>query len=201
MSTPPATPAPTSTPPRFPSKDEYARKFFVEARRHLEDARILHQAARYPAAITSSMKAAEIAIKAVLILEGSLGWWEKLQQTHEPFNEIRQHALLKYHSRALEQHSPTLIAGLTALEKLAPSRPDKGPLTFETQANTEYPFFYLQPPAASGAEDTGHRVGPAEYFTEAESLKHYRTAHELMAVYQMLHAEVAAWGVGLPAAL
>lgn len=34
------------------------------------------------------MKAAELGVKSALIVDGSLGWWDKLQQTHKPLVEI-----------------------------------------------------------------------------------------------------------------
>jgi AbiV len=187
-------------PPAFPPAGEYARKFFGEAVRHLEDASILHSARRYPAAISCSMKAVELAIKAVLILEGSLGWWEKLQQTHQPLTDIEKHPVHKYHFEGLQRHSPSLVADVKAIEKLAPARPGAGPLTLETQANTEYPFFYVAPTSAGGP-DSAHLVGPSEYFTETESESHYRTAHELLTAYRGLYAAVTAWGFALPGPL
>ena len=183
----------------FPHADEFARKFFVEAVRHLGDARVLHKARRYPGAITSSQKAAELAIKAVLVLEGALGWWDKLQQTHRPLEEIQNHAVLTHHFQQLQNHGPTLIAGVTALERLAPARPEKKEFRFETEVNTEYPFFYLRRPAAgTTGPTTSHFQGPSEYFTEAESLEHYRTAHELLKVYQGLYLQVRRWKPRLP---
>ena len=193
-----STPAPTPPPrPAFPSQDIYARKFFVEAVRHLEDARILHAAGRYPAAITSSMKAAELGLKGVLILEGSMGWWDQLQRTHKPLDEIRQHSVLKHVLQDLELHDAALITGVTAMEKLAPARPDAKSFTLETQANTEYPFFYLQP-APAGGPDTAHLAGPSEYFTEPESLTHYRTGHALLTACEALYTPVAHWSLSLP---
>lgn len=50
-------PAPGSPSVSFPHQDEFARKFFAEAVRHLDDARVLHRARRYPGSITSSQKA------------------------------------------------------------------------------------------------------------------------------------------------
>ena len=192
--------APAGTPGvTFPHQDEFARKFFGEAARHLGDARILHQSARYPGAITSSQKAAELAIKAVLVLEGALGWWDRLQQTHRPLEEIQNHAVLTHHFQALHNHSPTLIAGVNALERLASSRPDVKKFEFETQVNTEYPFFYLLKPAAGATgPTTSHFEGPSDYFTGAESLDHYSTAHELLTAYQALYPKVRAWRHRLP---
>src|SRR5690242_16661223 len=106
MSSPVPPPPPR---PAFPNQDAYARKFFGEAARHLGDAWILHREGRYPAAITSSMKAAELGLKAVLIVEGSMGWWDQLQRTHKPLDEIRQHPVLKHVYQELEQHDPALI--------------------------------------------------------------------------------------------
>jgi hypothetical protein len=120
----------------FPHQDELARKFFAEALRHLGDARILHRERRYPGAVTCSMKAAELAIKAVLIVDGSLGWWDKIQQTHKPLEEIKNHPVLTHHYQRLRSHNPALIVGVTALEQLAPSRPETKGYKFETQANT-----------------------------------------------------------------
>jgi hypothetical protein len=180
----------------FPHQDEFARKFFLEVVRHLGDARVLHRAGRYPGSITSSQKAAELAIKAVLMLEGTLGWWDRLQQTHRPLEEAQHHPVLTHHVQELRNHSSTLIAGITALEKLAPSKPDVREFRVETQANTEYPFFYLLKPG--GGPVTSHLDGPSEYFTDTESLEHYRTAHELLTAYQSLHAQVRMWKHRLP---
>jgi len=181
---------------RFPHQYEFARKFFGEAVRHLGDARVLHQAGRYPGAITSSQKAAELAIKAVLMLEGSLGWWERLQQTHRPLEEIQSHPVLTHHVQGLRNHSATLVTGITALERLAPSKPDVKEFKVETQANTEYPFFYLL--RAAGSPVTSHLDGPSDYFTEFESQDHFRTAHELLSAYKALYVQVRSWKHRLP---
>lgn len=183
----------------FPHQDQFARKFFTEAVRHLGDARLLHRAGRYPGAITSSQKAAELAVKAVLVLDGSQGWWDRLQQTHRPLEEIQTHPVLTHHFLALQSHSPTVIAGVSALERLAPSRPDVKEFKFETQVNTEYPFFYLLKPAAgTTGPTTSHFQCPSEYFTDTESLEHYRTAHELLTAYRVLYPRVRSWKLRLP---
>jgi hypothetical protein len=194
----PASPAVLLPPPvAFPRPDELARKFFEEAVRHLGDARVLHRAKRYPGAITSTMKAAELGIKAALILDGSLGWWDKLQQTHKPLEDIRNHGVLKFHYQALLQHDPTLITNVAALEKLVPTRPDVQKFSAETEANTEYPFFYLEQSTA-GAPTVSHLVGPSEYFTETDSKDYYRAARELLMAYRTLYSQIAAWGIRLP---
>jgi hypothetical protein len=71
----------TSPYPRFPDGDTLALAFFEEGIRHLEDARILHEGACYPAAISSAMKAAEFGVKSVIILGGAMGWWDKVFTT------------------------------------------------------------------------------------------------------------------------
>jgi hypothetical protein len=188
---------PPASPVAFPQHQDLARKFFGEAVRHLGDARVLHRAKRYPGSIASSMKAAELGLKSVLIVDGSLGWWDRLQQTHKPLDEIRTHDVLKYHYQTLEQHNPALITAVAALEKLAPSRPDAKSFSLETQANAEYPFFYLQP-SAVGGPPTAHLVGPGEFFTDLDSLDHYRTAYELLTTYRALYSQIAAWKHHLP---
>lgn len=193
-------PPPSPQRPQFPSPDEYAREFFKEAVRHLEDAYLLHEAKRYPAAITSSLKAAELSIKAALILEGSLGWRGDLQQTHQPLMKIENHPVLKYHAEWLDQQRPGLKAGITTIEKLAPGKPGAGQLTREDQANTEYPFFYLQP-SSPGDSVAAHLVGPSEHFTEPASLDHYRRAHELLTLYMDHHSKIKAWSLTLPSPL
>jgi hypothetical protein len=194
----PASPVVLSPPTvAFPQPGELARKFFWEAIRHLGDARVLHQGKRYPGAITSSMKAAELGIKAALIVDGCLGWWEKLQQTHKPLDEIRSHGVLKFHYQALHQHDPLLITAVAALEKLVPSRPDIQKFSAETEANTEYPFFYLEQ-STPGAPTISHLVGPSEYFTATASRDSYRTAHELLTAYQALYPQIKAWKHRLP---
>jgi hypothetical protein len=152
---------------------------------------------RYPGAITSSMKAAELGIKAALIVDGSLGWWDRLQQTHKPLEDIRSHGVLQCHYQALHQHAPALITGVAALEKLVPSRPDIQKFSEETEANAEYPFFYLEPSTA-GAPATSHLVGPSEYFTESHSRDHYRAAHDLLTAYRTLYIQIRSWNHRLP---
>jgi hypothetical protein len=182
---------------QFPHQDALAEKWFAEAVRFLHDAYVLHQAARYAASVASSQKAAELAVKAVLILDGSLGWWDRLQQTHRPLEEIERHPILGHHRRALTQHSPQLVADVLALERLAPARSEKKDLTADDQANTEYPFFFLETDPNSG--DTSVRLlGPSDYFQETQSLAHYRTARSLLTAYQAIDRTVRQWGHGLP---
>jgi len=183
--------------PAFPDRDVYAHAFFSEAIRHLEDASVLHHAGRYAGAITSALKGAELGIKAALILEGAMGWWDRLQQTHKPLEEIRGHPVLKHHFDMLEQQQPLLTVKVVAMEKLAPARPDAKSFSFETQANTEYPFFYLQAEPATRV-DTAHLARPSEYFSQSDSLSYLRAVHELLTAYQTLIPAIAAWGCSVP---
>jgi hypothetical protein len=204
MSAPAGSAGPLPAPVAFPRPEELARAFFGEAVRHLGDARVLHQAARYPGAITSAMKAAELGTKAVLIVDGSLGWWKELLQTHKPLNEIETHDVLKHQYASLERYSkqydPGLIGDVKALEKLAPARLNQKSFSFETQANTEYPFFYLSPGPAGGPT-TGNLRGPSQHFTDSHSREHYLTARRLLTAYRALYAPVRAWNHRLPRTL
>ena len=85
----------------FPDDTVLARALFEEGIRHLEDARVLHSAGRYPAANASSMKAAEIGFKASLILGGAFGWWENVVTSHSPVTDANGHPVLKYLSALL----------------------------------------------------------------------------------------------------
>ena len=64
----------TARTPSFPDTEAFARAFYVEAARHLEDARILHEADRSASSITSTMKASEFGVKSVLILDNAPGY-------------------------------------------------------------------------------------------------------------------------------
>ena len=124
----------------FPEKEAFYHAFFAEAARHLEDARILHEAGRYPASITSSMKATELGMKCVFILDGALGWWDKLFTSHKPFEEAKTHVILKHHVEALFKANAALEAGTQRLERLVPNQPGKQNFEIEKEANSEYPF-------------------------------------------------------------
>ena len=122
---------------QFPDGNALGRVFFEEGIRHLEDAGILHEAARYPAAIASAMKAAELTIKSVVILGGALGWWDKIFSTHSPLSAIsdsRTFPYFQHHIVALGQKDKTLVAEIKKMEKLAPLSPS-GPYSFDDQMN------------------------------------------------------------------
>src|SRR5207244_342536 len=112
--------------PFFPSTDDWARALFREAARHLDDARTLHLAARHAAAIASTLKAAELGLKSVLVLDGALGWWDRLHTTHTPLGDISGHQILRRHADRLQAHQTTLPARIRDLEALAPGRSGAG---------------------------------------------------------------------------
>ncbi len=58
----------------FPREGQMAEAFYREAARHLQDARVLHRSQRHPGSITSAMKAVELGLKSVLIIDGATGW-------------------------------------------------------------------------------------------------------------------------------
>jgi len=185
---------------QFPEREEFAKAFFREGLRHLEDARILLLANRIPASIASSAKAAEIVFKSVLILDGAMGWWGGLLTTHKPVTEVKSHLLLMRHSEELEKHRPLLISDVIGLEGLAPSRATaKGAeKDFNQQeVNPEYPFLLydaISLPALQLRE-------PANHFHEDDGIKFYVIARELASAILARYSDVAAWEFVLPAAL
>ena len=182
--------------PEFPDSQAFAQLFFQESTRHLEDARVLHAARRYAASITSSMKAGELGIKSVLVLDGAMGWWENLLKTHNPLTEIQNHLILKRHYAILENFEPNLAIRIKDMEKLAPSRAGaKGAVNAfnEAEQNTEYPYLYHGPDPATGRLITQGRI-PSQEFGEVQSRNHFTTARKLLAALTTLYRDVSSWG-------
>ena len=176
----------------FPEKEPFARAFFAEAARHLEDARILHTAQRYPASITSSMKAAELGMKCVFILDGALGWWDKLFTSHKPFEDAKTHVILSHHAEALFKANAALKAGTQRLERLIPNQPGKQNFDPEKEENPEYPFVSVEFDNQSRRDYV--RVNePRFYFDSDKSKDLYRIAREVLETIQAAHPAVAAW--------
>jgi HEPN domain-containing protein len=149
--------------PIFPDNQAWARALLEEGLRHLEDARVLHLSGRYPAAIASSMKAAELGLKTVLILDGALGWWERIHSTHTPLADISGHQILRRHFERLVGYRPTLPADVRELEALVPSRPGSGGFQVRIEDNPEYPFFTVTRDPATG-DLVPELHSPAAYF-------------------------------------
>jgi len=190
-----------TTPPRpeFPSGGVLARVFFEEGIRHLEDANALHQACRFPAAIASAMKAAELGVKAMIILNGAMGWWDKVFMTHSPLGDISSLLIFRHHVVALTGYKRTLVADVIDMERLAPARPG-GAYDINEQKNPEYPFLSYHP---NPAEDSGaFRLGrPSTHFVQSDSTKYYNTAQDLLTAVASQYVTIGGWGLALPAAL
>lgn len=185
--------------PQFPDSDALARAFFEEGIRHLEDAHILHEAGRYPAAITSAMKAAEFGMKSVIILSGAMGWWDKIFTTHSPLSDIdsRNLPFFQPHITTLTSYSGTLITDVKVMEKLSPAKPG-GSYDMESQQNPEYPFLSYHPDPATGSGE--FRLSkPSTHFGEADSKRHYNTAQDLLTAIAAQYATIGSWGLALPA--
>ena len=183
--------------PEFPTGEALARSFFEEGIRHLEDAGVLHQAQRYPAAIASAMKAAEFAVKTVVILNGAMGWWDKIFLTHSPLNDMDRpdKPFFQHHITTLNTYNTTLVRAVKEMEALSPAKPG-GSYDVETQQNPEYPF--LSHELGSGAFVL---IKPSTHFGETSSRKYYNTAQDLLTAITTQYATVGGWGLTLPASL
>lgn len=179
----------------FPDHTPFAQAFFEEGVRHLEDAQILHRAGRYPAAVASAMKAAEFGVKAVLILDGAMGWWDKMFTTHSPLGDISNLPPFDYHLVLLTAYNKTLVQDVKYMEKLSPAKPG-GSFDIEAQQNPEYPFLSYAPGSSTFALSK-----PSTHFAEADSRKYYNTAQDLLTAITTQYATVGDWGIALPEAL
>ena len=124
----------------YPNTEVFARAMFEEAIRHLEDAHVLHSAGRLPGAITSSMKAAELGFKSVLVLEGAFGWWENVTKSHSPVTDASSHPAL---GRVVSSFAPSVVSLIKEMERLAPSQIGKKAFNNQNnqeERNPEYPF-------------------------------------------------------------
>ncbi len=180
----------------FPREEQMAKAFFQEAARHLQDARVLHLSQRFPGSITSTMKAVELSLKSVLVVNGAAGWLEPALQTHRVFGEITRSALLtQKFLDALSNYDAQLFFDIELLEKLVPLKPDIKKLEISQAGNTEYPFFAFVPGANPSI--TARLYQPETYFTSADSAKHFSTAHRLLSALAMLDPEIKDWKVVL----
>lgn len=183
--------------PHFPDKDVLARVMFEEGIRHLEDARFLHEARRYAAAIASTTKAAELGMKTVIILDGALGWWDKTFTTHSPLTDVKGLPIFRHHVVMLEEYRSTLIREVVELEGLAPTRPGAKAFDIELERNPEYPFLSYKVDPATGAGEF-RLDAPSSYFVEAESQKYFNTAQELLNAVTIKYITVGQWTLSLP---
>ena len=149
------------------------------------------------------MKAAEFGVKAVVILDGAMGWWEKIFLTHSPLSDIDRpdKPFFQHHIAALNDYEgpsrtkKTLVTQVKAMENLVPAKPG-GSYDVEAQQNPEYPFLSFD--VAAG---TFVLVKPSAYFGESDSKKYYNTAQYLLTAVATQYAAVGGWGLTLPSAL
>ena len=184
--------------PEFPSGSVLARSFFEESIRHLEDAYVLHQAQHYPAAIASAMKAAEFGVKTVIILDGAMGWWDKIFLTHSPLSDMdsKDKPYFQPHIETLTNYRDTLVAEVKLMEKLSPAKPG-GSYEIETQRNPEYPFLSYQ--SGSAGQPGKFRMNrPSTHFSEADSKNYYNTAQDLLTAVASQYATIGTWGLAIP---
>lgn len=184
--------------PIFPGTEDFAQAFYTEAARHLLDAKVLHEAGRVAAAFTSLMKAAELGVKAVFILENAVNFYEKVYLTHKPLTDAVTHPLLKRIPATIENYRRGLLFEIQKLEQMEPTQFGKkhyGP----EEANAEYPFLM------SGKDAAGNAIAelklPGDYFTSAQSLAGYQSVCELLEALPVLYPIMATWAVPLPAQL
>lgn len=181
----------------FPDDQTLARAMFEEGVRHLDDARLLHLAARYPAAVASAMKGTELGFKAVLILEGAWGWWEGISTSHSPVTDANRHPALKSLVAVLPG---LLLPDIIAMESLAPARLGKKAFGQNSQdqdeKNAEYPFI-----AYDAAQRRVAVVKPSDSFVETDSRAIFETARALLEELALHRSSVSQWNASIAPAL
>lgn len=189
-----------STQAQFPDKNKFARVLFEEGIRHLEDAHILHNARRYPAATASAMKAAELGVKTIIVLDGALGWWDKTFTTHSPLTDIKALPFFNHYIKTLGEYRLALIEEVVEMESLAPTRPGAKAYDIQREQNPEYPFlsYIIDPVTRDGAFRLD---APSSYFTEAHGRRYFNTAQDLLNAITTQYTDVAQWQLVLPKSL
>ena len=175
----------------FPDAEAFGRAMFEEGLRHLEDAYVLHKAGRLPGAITSSMKAAELGFKTVLILEETFGWWESVTKSHSPMGDASSHAVL---SQVVTRFSPSLVSLIKEMERLSPAQLGKKAFSNQNsdERNPEYPFVLVNGTSVSLGK-------PSDYFVNPQiSRNYYEAARELLTAIVLQYATIGAWGLTIP---
>ena len=104
---------------------QLARAFFAEAQRDLDDAKVLQDAKRRAAAMTSCQHAVEKALKTIYILAQN----RRPPMTHMMLNEIDK-VFPNFQKNVLRQR---LTRWVIYLEQIVPSR--------RWSKNTEYPYY------------------------------------------------------------
>ncbi|HEY3330702.1 MAG TPA: hypothetical protein VGK19_11810 [Capsulimonadaceae bacterium] len=155
----------------------------------------MHANHRFAAAITSSAKAVELAIKTSILLNNSMGWWDKVFSTHKPLDDIANHAVLKGIIPIVDAQDGSLRSAIIAIERLAPSAPGKNQFASDGEENTEYPYLGLD----NSADPTTLKIfHPGEKFGLADSEKHLQTARRTLVAIAGGYKEVADWALKIP---
>ncbi|MCA1595909.1 MAG: hypothetical protein LC772_05750, partial [Chloroflexi bacterium] len=133
-------------------------------------------------------------------MDDVMGLYDKVFTTHKPLTTIESNRVLKRLNSDLEAQRAGLSTDVKAMESLEPTAFGKGEYDpTKGEANTEYPFLEGRPDA-SGVISTVI-ISPQAYFSEADSLKYYRLARELLAAVSQLHPVMRSWGFELPQTL
>lgn len=182
--------------PAFPDAATLSRAFFEEAIRHLEDAHLLHINGRYAAAITSVMKASELALKSACILEGAMGWWKDIQTTHKVLEAIGNNVLLSRLVGCLDTYQHGLRAKALILEKLIPEAPKMSFNDLRNYApeNTEYPFLMIAHDAAIGDYRASIEC-PQIFFDQSRSQRLYNIARDVLLAITAAYPMIASWAL------
>ena len=179
----------------FPDPQALAHSFYEEAVRHLMDSHCLHQGGSAAGAIASAMKAGELGAKSVLISQNALGIYDRVFNTHKPYTELETHPILRRLTHDLDAFRAGLALEVREMEGLEPK--PFGKRNFEAaEANTEYPFLLKTTDPSGGSSIEIRR--PQTYFTQANSLRYCRIAHELLTALPSLEAVMASWQIALP---
>ena len=184
---------PPAITPTFPTQQEYARLLFQEAVRNFRDGYVLHRNRRFAAAITSAVKAVEIGLKSLLMLDASTTMVADVFQTHRIFQAyiIEMNIYKSTHASYLDSYDPNLRRRIIELEQLIPSKPSAKKTDFTDVVNTEYPFF-----VATTTQPT-QLIAPGIYFGRSESAKHLKTARDVLKALLDVYPTINSWGITL----
>jgi len=177
----------------FPDRLTYGEAFFREAARHCWDAKILFDNGSYAGCVSACLKGVELGTKTLAILDGGVGWWRKVHESHEPMTAVKTHPLLKGRFDALESHRVGLPAEVMVLERLNPGKPGSGDIQELDQANPEYPFVFVE-----GSPPHATLTLPSLYFTMDLTKRRFNLTVELLAAIASVEAQVGSWNVALP---
>ena len=176
----------------FPDDNRLARAYFIEANRHLEDAFLLHTSGRYAGSLTSTLKAIELCLKSILILEGARSWVDLNQ--HEIFTKIiSDRPLFGKLQHAINTYDSALPGEIKAIEKLVPQKQEISKLELDVATNTECPFFAR---TAAPPPDYDYFF-PAVIFLNPQASKIFNRLLHLLTALQAISPRIASWSITL----